>query len=144
LPEQPSHVGNQSRRPRACPWRKGHDPLGGWCHAPKYALEGYSDALRNEVAYFGINVVVIQPSGIETKWSGIAAREAERYSGQGAYADFVSKFHQRQGQLGQNPLPKIISDLIVKALKAKHPAARYHGGGLPRRCCSCGGCCLTA
>src|ERR1700742_2749580 len=46
-------------------------PLGGWYHASKYGLEGYSDSLRNEVARFGIDVVVIEPGGIET--SGAAS-----------------------------------------------------------------------
>jgi len=105
-------------------------PLGGWYHASKYALEGYSDALRNEVARFGIDVIVIEPGGIETEWSGIACDEAERYSSQGAYADFVAKFRTRQAQLGKNPPPKVIADLIIKALKAKRPATRYHGGRL--------------
>jgi NAD(P)-dependent dehydrogenase (short-subunit alcohol dehydrogenase family) len=105
-------------------------PLGGWYHASKYALEGYSDALRNEVARFGIDVIVIEPGGIETEWSGIASDEAERYSGQGAYADFVAKFRKRQAQMGKNPPPRVITDLIVKALKAKRPATRYHGGRL--------------
>jgi NAD(P)-dependent dehydrogenase (short-subunit alcohol dehydrogenase family) len=105
-------------------------PLGGWYHASKFALEGYSDSLRNEVARFGIDVVVIEPGGIDTEWGGIASDEAERYSGQGAYADFVAKFRKRQAQLGKYPPPKIITDLIVKALKAKRPATRYHGGKL--------------
>jgi NAD(P)-dependent dehydrogenase (short-subunit alcohol dehydrogenase family) len=105
-------------------------PLGGWYHASKYALEGYSDSLRNEVAQFGVDVVVIEPGGIETEWSGIAVNEAERYSSQGPYGQFVAKFRQRQAQLGKNPPPRIISDLIVKALKATRPATRYHGGRL--------------
>lgn len=37
-------------------------PLGGWYHASKFGLEGYSDSLRNEVRQFGIKVVVICPS----------------------------------------------------------------------------------
>jgi NAD(P)-dependent dehydrogenase (short-subunit alcohol dehydrogenase family) len=108
-------------------WRA---PLGGWYHASKFALEGYSDALRNEVSRFGIDVVVIEPGGIESEWSSIACDEAERYSGQGAYADFAAKFRKLQAQLGKSPPPSIISDLIVKALKAKRPATRYHGGRL--------------
>jgi NAD(P)-dependent dehydrogenase (short-subunit alcohol dehydrogenase family) len=107
-------------------------PLGGWYHASKYALEGYSDSLRNEVARFGIDVVVIEPGGIESEWSDIASNEAERYSGGGVYADYVAKFRQRQKQLGKNPPPKIITALIIKVLKAKRPAARYHGGKLAR------------
>ncbi|MGY3442886.1 SDR family NAD(P)-dependent oxidoreductase [Bradyrhizobium sp. USDA 4473] len=43
-------------------------PLGGWYHASKFALEGYSDSLRNEVRPFGVDVIVIEPGGIETEW----------------------------------------------------------------------------
>src|ERR1700744_4348960 len=103
-------------------------PLGGWYHASKYGLEGYSDSLRNEVARFGVDVVVIEPGGIETEWSGIAGKEAERYSGKGAYADFVARFRRTQAQLQKAPPPRVITDLIVKALNTPRPAARYHGG----------------
>jgi NAD(P)-dependent dehydrogenase (short-subunit alcohol dehydrogenase family) len=69
-------------------------PPGGWYHASKFALEGYSDSLRNEVRPFGIDVVVIEPGGIETEWGGIAEGEAERYSGQGVYAALVVKMRK--------------------------------------------------
>jgi NAD(P)-dependent dehydrogenase (short-subunit alcohol dehydrogenase family) len=105
-------------------------PLGGWYHASKHALEGYSDSLRNEVRSFGIDVIVIEPGAIETEWSGIAADEAERYSGRGAYAGLVAKFRKLQAGNRKGPPPRVISDLIIKALKAKRPATRYHGGGL--------------
>ena len=105
-------------------------PLGGWYHASKYALEGYSDALRNEVAPFGIDVVVIEPGGIESEWSSIACDQAEPYSGAGASADLVRKLRRAQARLGTNTPPKVIGDLIVKALRARRPATRYHGGRL--------------
>jgi NAD(P)-dependent dehydrogenase (short-subunit alcohol dehydrogenase family) len=105
-------------------------PLGGWYHASKHALEGYSDSLRNEVRPFGVDVIIIEPGAIETEWSAIAADEAERYSGRGAYAGLVSKFRKSQSGNLKGPPPRVISDLIIKALKAKTPATRYHGGGL--------------
>lgn len=105
-------------------------PMGGWYHASKFALEGYSDALRNEVSRFGIDVVVIEPGGIESEWAGIACDEAERYSGQGAYADFAARFRALQSRLGESPPPRVISDLIVKALRSRRPATRYHAGRL--------------
>ena len=40
--------------------------MGGWYHATKYAVEALSDALRMEVADFGIDVVLIEPGGIRT------------------------------------------------------------------------------
>ena len=104
-------------------------PLGGWYHASKHALEGYSDSLRNEVRPFGVDVVVIEPGAVESEWSGIAADEADRYSGQGAYARLAARFRRLQGRGGNSPPPRVISDLIVKALQARRPAPRYHGGG---------------
>jgi NAD(P)-dependent dehydrogenase (short-subunit alcohol dehydrogenase family) len=104
-------------------------PLGGWYHASKFALEGLSDALRNEVRSFGISVVVIEPGGVESEWAGIATREAMRYSASGAYAGLVRSFSRIVGD-STLPPPRVISDLVVKALRAKRPKARYHGGHL--------------
>lgn len=39
-------------------------PLGGWYHASKYAVEGLSDAMRLELAQFGVDVVIIEPGSI--------------------------------------------------------------------------------
>ena len=105
-------------------------PLGGWYHASKFALEGYSDALRNEVRRFGIDVVVIEPGGIASEWSGIATEEAQKHSGAGAYAPMVKKFSDMQKDMRKLPGPRVISDLVVKALRSRRPRARYHGGFL--------------
>jgi NAD(P)-dependent dehydrogenase (short-subunit alcohol dehydrogenase family) len=104
-------------------------PMGGWYHASKFALEGYSDALRNEVRPFGIDVIVIEPGGIATEWSGIARREAERWSGESVYAGLLATFRGRRADARREaPPPSVISDLMVKALKAARPRTRYHGG----------------
>jgi NAD(P)-dependent dehydrogenase (short-subunit alcohol dehydrogenase family) len=105
-------------------------PLGGWYHASKFALEGYSDSLRNEVRPFGIDVIVIEPGGIETEWAGIAEDEAERYSGKGAYADLVVKMRRAMSELGKMPSPRVVSELIVRALETGRPRTRYHAGRL--------------
>jgi NAD(P)-dependent dehydrogenase (short-subunit alcohol dehydrogenase family) len=103
-------------------------PLGGWYHASKHALEGLSDSLRNEVAPFGIHVIVLEPGGVATEWGGIAASEAERYSGDGPYAAMVARFRALQSDRLKPPPPKVISDLVMRALRARRPATRYHGG----------------
>lgn len=58
-----------------------YTPLGGWCHGSKFDSEALSDCLRLEVKPFGIEVVVIEPGGIETEWGGIAADKVEMISG---------------------------------------------------------------
>ena len=48
-------------------------PGGGVYHATKYALEALSDALRFEVAGFGIQVVLVQPGLIRTRFASAAS-----------------------------------------------------------------------
>jgi NAD(P)-dependent dehydrogenase (short-subunit alcohol dehydrogenase family) len=103
-------------------------PLGGWYYASKHALEGYSDTLRQEVRQFGIDVVVIEPGGIETEWGPIAFGSAEEYSGQGAYGPLVKVMMNSPILKRKMPPPKVITDLLLKALKSNRPRARYHGG----------------
>jgi len=46
-------------------------------HASKWALEGFSQALAQEVAEFGIHVTLVEPGGFATDWSGPSARTAQ-------------------------------------------------------------------
>lgn len=103
-------------------------PLSGWYHASKFALEGYSDSLRNEVRSFGIDVIVIEPGGIESEWAAVATGEAERYSAKGPYAGLAEKLRRAEARTRKMPPPRIISDLIVKALNVRRPKTRYHAG----------------
>ncbi len=48
-------------------------PGGAFYHASKYAVEAFSDALRMEVAQFGIHVVLIEPGPVKTPWNDVAA-----------------------------------------------------------------------
>src|SRR3954466_12907713 len=48
-------------------------PTVGAYHASKWALEGFSQLLAQEVAGFGIHVTLIEPGGYSTDWSGPSA-----------------------------------------------------------------------
>lgn len=45
-------------------------PTLGYYHATKYAVEGVSESLSQELAPFNIHVTLIEPSGFRTDWGG--------------------------------------------------------------------------
>ncbi len=51
---------------------KFYEPLGAWYHATKFAVEGFSDSLRLELAPYGIRVVIVEPGPIRTEWNELA------------------------------------------------------------------------
>ena len=61
-------------------------PGGGAYHATKYAVEAMSDALRMEVARFGIDVICIEPGLIRTEFGETAAGGVAA-ADDGPYAD---------------------------------------------------------
>lgn len=48
----------------------------GMYHASKWALEGISQSLSEEVAEFGIHVTLVEPTGYSTDWGGPSAKHA--------------------------------------------------------------------
>lgn len=48
-------------------------PALGAYHASKWALEGFSQSLAQEVAGFGIHVTLVEPGGFSTDWAGPSA-----------------------------------------------------------------------
>src|SRR6202000_2867254 len=104
-------------------------PLGGWYHASKFALEGYSDSLRMEVRPFGIDVIVIEPGGIKTEWGDIAMDNLHRRSGTGPYGRLVEASRRVFGRVeGRASEPRVIAQLIGKAVAARTPGTRYAAG----------------
>ena len=108
-------------------------PGAGAYHASKYALEAFSDALRFEVAGFGIQVVLIEPGLIRTEFSATAAGElAEVSPDDGPYAGFdahvaattVSAYERGpMARLGGEP--DSVARAITRALSARNPRPRY-------------------
>ncbi|HWF22120.1 MAG TPA: SDR family NAD(P)-dependent oxidoreductase [Acidimicrobiales bacterium] len=52
-------------------------PTVGAYHASKWALEGFSQAISQEVADFGIKVTLIEPGGFSTDWAGPASKHSD-------------------------------------------------------------------
>jgi NAD(P)-dependent dehydrogenase (short-subunit alcohol dehydrogenase family) len=105
-------------------------PGGGAYHATKHAVEALSDALRFEVAGFGIRVIVIEPGLIRTRFSETAVQGIEDPSG--PYADFnAAVARSTAGAYEKGPLaklagpPEAVARRIEHAIRARRPRARY-------------------
>jgi NAD(P)-dependent dehydrogenase (short-subunit alcohol dehydrogenase family) len=108
-----------------------YTPFGAWYHATKHALEGWSDALRLEVASFGIDVVIIEPGGITTPWGTISADNLRKTSGDGAYAEKANKTADGMTEMytsGKLSPPSVVAKTILKAVTAARPKTRYAVG----------------
>lgn len=104
-------------------------PGGGAYHASKYAVEALSDALRFEVAGFGVQVVLIEPGLITTRFDEAAT--ANMPAGEGPYAAFNTAVAEATVAAYDGPMarfggpPESVARVIEKALTARHPRPRY-------------------
>jgi short-subunit dehydrogenase len=103
-------------------------PYGAWYHATKFALEGFSSALRQELSPFGVDVVIVRPEAIKTGWRAIAGATLLQNSGDGPYSKAVRAMHAKytSAQFDRAVAdPKIVADLIDRILKTKQPSSTY-------------------
>jgi short-subunit dehydrogenase len=108
-------------------------PMAGWYHASKYAIEALSDSLRNEVAQFGIDVVVIEPGAVKSEWGDIAMDHLQYVSGKGAYSKLVSSLLKMNKDMESKlSAPEVISKLVQSAVASRKPKTRYVGGHMAK------------
>ena len=102
-------------------------PTVGAYHASKWALEGFSQSLAQEVAGFGINVTLIEPGGFSTDWSGPSAtRSAENP----AYAD-VREAAKNRPSASDPGDPTATRGAVLKVVDADEPPLRVFFGRMP-------------
>jgi len=104
---------------------RGWTALGGWYHATKHSVEVLSDAMRVEVAPFGVQVVVVQPGRIESEWSGTAAATLRASGARSAYRERIEPFAALLEDYGGAASPEVVSDAVVRALSSAAPRRRY-------------------
>ena len=108
------------------------EPLGGWYHAAKFAVEGLSDCLRAEVAEFGIKVVVVEPGSITSEWATISADNLEAISTDTPYrnqAKLIAQGLRRSDTSFLASEPDVVAEAIGKAVQRAKPRTRYPVGG---------------
>jgi NAD(P)-dependent dehydrogenase (short-subunit alcohol dehydrogenase family) len=98
-------------------------------HASKWALEGISQALAQEVADFGIKVTLIEPTGYSTDWAGSSARHATPLPAyDGAREKAAAARRQRLTAPGD---PAASGAAVLKIVDSDNPPLRIFFGDGP-------------
>jgi NAD(P)-dependent dehydrogenase (short-subunit alcohol dehydrogenase family) len=103
-------------------------PVNGTYSATKFALEALSDALQMELALFGIQVVLVEPGAIKTRFDGTAQTLAQNILLKSAspYRSLYKQSDQFAASMRKDePGPEVVSEVIEQAIKVVTPKARY-------------------
>jgi NAD(P)-dependent dehydrogenase (short-subunit alcohol dehydrogenase family) len=98
-------------------------------HASKWALEGFSQALAQEVADFGIRVTVIEPGGFSTDWGGSSARHASPLPAYDGVRDKAAEFRRTRTQSQGDPSAS--ARAVLKVIDSENPPLRVFFGDGP-------------
>jgi len=107
-------------------------PGGAFYHATKHAVEAMSDALRFEVRPFGIDVVVVEPGPIKTRFGDTAISSlGARPDAASPYASFNKVLAAQIRNAYEGPMaafaapPESVARVIERALASARPKTRY-------------------
>jgi NAD(P)-dependent dehydrogenase (short-subunit alcohol dehydrogenase family) len=104
-------------------------PGAGAYHIVKYGVEAFSLALRAEVAPFGVRVVLVDPTGVRTKFVESQLEATPSYPDDDPYGEFKRRYAQTTRALTETPGLMIGADTVaravVRAVEAKNPKPRY-------------------
>ena len=104
-------------------------PLVGIYHASKWALEGFSQALAQEIASFGIHVTLIEPGGFDTDWAGPSAKHADPIP---AYDEVRAAVNAERSRRWASPgNPSASGAALLEVVDAEEPPLRVFFGASP-------------
>ncbi len=108
-------------------------PGAGAYHASKYAVEAFTDALRYEVSSFGIEVSLIQPTGVHTPFFEKQAAALPQTGSDSPYAYFKERFIKTTSRMFYGRRYGLIeatdvANVVVRATESRRPRTRYKVG----------------
>jgi NAD(P)-dependent dehydrogenase (short-subunit alcohol dehydrogenase family) len=113
-------------------------PGGSAYHASKHAVEALSDALRYEVAPFGVAVSLVEPGPVRSRFGDTAVATIDEVPEHDPYAEFRDALARRYARAYDGRAtnlassPERVARVIVRAVSARHPRPRYLVGPVAR------------
>jgi NAD(P)-dependent dehydrogenase (short-subunit alcohol dehydrogenase family) len=113
-------------------------PGGAYYAASKHAVTGFTDAMRLELATFGIQVILIEPTATRTSLDANIAWTGNREDGPytGFHHDLADWYTRTYATPPRNIAGRLavgaddVAAVIARAATARHPRARYPVGTL--------------
>lgn len=104
-------------------------PRVGIYHASKWGLEGFSQALAQEVAGFGIHVTLVEPGAFSTDWAGSSSSTSSQLA---AYDEVHRTTLETRARRAGNPGdPEATREAILRVVDAEEPPLRVFFGAGP-------------
>lgn len=104
-------------------------PGAGAYHVAKYGVEALSLSLRAEVAQFGVRVVLIDPTGVRTRFVESQLEATHSYADDDPYGEFKRRYADTTRALTKMPGMMVSADTVARAVvrvvEAKNPKPRY-------------------
>ena len=102
-------------------------PFEAYYNLSKMTLDKYTDVLRRECNYLGIKVIKVQSGSMNTTLLRTASNEFDEMVNNSTHFEKPLKKlkYMMDRELRKTNNPKIISKLMIKILKKKHPRIRY-------------------
>jgi NAD(P)-dependent dehydrogenase (short-subunit alcohol dehydrogenase family) len=101
----------------------------GMYHASKWALEGLSQALAQEVKSFGVKVTLIEPGGYSTDWGGSSARHATPLPAYDGVREEAAQARARRVSAPGDPVAS--APALLQIVDAEEPPLRVFFGEAP-------------
>ena len=105
-------------------------PFGGAYSASKAAIHLLSDALRMELAPFGIGVLEVQPGAIRSRFGDNAARGVDRYGREDSLYQPIARFIEGRARASQgapSPPEELARRVADATLRSNPPAVLRYG-----------------
>ena len=96
-------------------------PSLGYYNATKFAVEGLSEALWQEVEPLGIKVMLVEPSGFRTDWAGRSANESKKQIADYAATAGAWRREMRADSGKQPGDPVRAAKAIIEAVESPNP-----------------------